>query len=157
MLKKVSRRFLSSTKLLSALDSQVYILLLAILIGILGGYGAVLFRYLIKGLQYLFYQNTGDILLFADTIPAFMLILMPCLGGLIVGLIIAKDVASTGVVTVKPSDNIQVALHKMSSKGISQIPVVGDGDETLLIGTLRQKDVIAAYEKEIVRREIRTK
>jgi len=61
-------------------------LLIAIVIGILGGYGAVLFRFIIKLMQYLFYHNSSDILMFAQDTPFYILIGMPALGGLIVGL-----------------------------------------------------------------------
>jgi CIC family chloride channel protein len=44
----------------------------------------------------------------------------------------------------------------MSQWGISQLPVVdGEGGEQV-IGVLRQKDVIAAYDKAVIRREIET-
>ena len=68
---------------------NVKYLFLAILIGVLAGYGAVLFKYLLKSVQWVFYQNTGDILFFADTIPLWMKIVMPTVGGLVVGLIVS--------------------------------------------------------------------
>lgn len=71
-------------------------------------------------------------------------------------LIIAKDVATTNPVTVQSTDNIQHALKLMSKWGISQLPVVdGQGKKTVL-GVLREKDVVAAYDKAIIRREIET-
>ncbi|MBW2204495.1 MAG: hypothetical protein JRF52_10470, partial [Deltaproteobacteria bacterium] len=39
------------------LDRHISSLLMAIAIGILSGYGAVLFRFAIQGAQYAFYQN----------------------------------------------------------------------------------------------------
>lgn len=68
---------------------NVKYLFLAILIGVLAGYGAVLFKYLLKSVQWVFYQNTGDILFFADTIPLWMKIVMPTVGGLVVGLVVS--------------------------------------------------------------------
>ncbi|MEN8212653.1 MAG: hypothetical protein ABFR31_13110, partial [Thermodesulfobacteriota bacterium] len=38
------------------------VLLLALIIGVLGGYGAVLFRFIIKGVQFAFYQHSVDFL-----------------------------------------------------------------------------------------------
>ena len=55
-------------------DRHIPSLIMAIFIGVLGGYGAVLFRYVIKGAQYAFYQDTGDILGFAHTLPSYLLI-----------------------------------------------------------------------------------
>lgn len=69
-------------------------------------------------------------------------------------LIIAKDVATTNVVTVGEDDNIQVAMSLMGNRGISQLPVTGGGDGRKLIGTLREKDVIAAYDNAVIRHEI---
>jgi CIC family chloride channel protein len=85
---------------LSVTDSQISMLLIAILIGILGGYGAVLFRFVIKLMQYLFYRNSADILTFAQDTPFFILIGMPTLGGLVVGLAVhfgAREAKGHGV------------------------------------------------------------
>lgn len=67
---------------------NVQYLFLAILIGVLAGYGAVLFKYALKAMQWVFYQNTGDILFFADTIPLWMKIVMPAAGGVVVGVVV---------------------------------------------------------------------
>ncbi|MBW1957870.1 MAG: chloride channel protein [Deltaproteobacteria bacterium] len=66
----------------------------------------------------------------------------------------ARDIATTDVITVTPADNIQVALQLMSSKGISQLPVVKEKNSRDLIGDLREKDLLAAYDKAVLRREI---
>jgi CIC family chloride channel protein len=82
------------------LNPHIYLSILAIAIGFLGGYGALLFRYAIKGAQYLFYQNSDDILTFAHTLPIYLTILMPALGGLIVGPLVylgAKETKGHGV------------------------------------------------------------
>jgi len=60
----------------------------AILIGILGGYGAVLFRFAIRAFQWLFYGNADDILTFAGGLPVWAIVGMPALGGLAVGLLV---------------------------------------------------------------------
>jgi chloride channel protein, CIC family len=69
-------------------NKHVAILPPAILIGILGGYGAVLFRFAIRSFQGLFYGNPEDILTFAAGLPAWMVLGVPAFGGLIVGLLI---------------------------------------------------------------------
>jgi len=68
---------------------NIQYLFLAILIGVLAGYGAVLFKYILKSMQWVFYQNTDDMMLFADTIPFWMKIVMPAAGGLVVGLVVS--------------------------------------------------------------------
>ncbi len=69
-------------------------------------------------------------------------------------LVVAKDVATEDVKTVQAHDSILTALQTMSSLGISQLPVVGGENGKKVIGILRDKDVIAAYDKAIIRREI---
>jgi len=68
-------------------------------------------------------------------------------------LIVAKDVASTDLLTITPEDNLLDALHKISRKGISQLPVVEVSNSKKLIGTLRHKDILSAYDNIIQKRE----
>jgi CIC family chloride channel protein len=68
--------------------------------------------------------------------------------------IVARDIATTDVITVTPADNIQVALQLMSSKGISQLPVVKEKNSRDLVGNLREKDLLMAYDKAVLQREI---
>ncbi len=70
------------------LDERILTLILAAFIGFLSGYGAVLFRLLIKVTQYIFYGHTGDILSFSHALPLYTIVGIPCLGGLMVGLIV---------------------------------------------------------------------
>jgi CIC family chloride channel protein len=86
MLKKLAH---SQTIMLYAFGRHIRILLLAIIIGAVGGYGAVLFRYTIKLIQFLFYQNKADILTFAASIPVYLKVGLPTLGGLIVGILVS--------------------------------------------------------------------
>jgi CIC family chloride channel protein len=70
------------------LEEHLTLYLLAIAVGILGGYGAILFRVLIKVSQFIFYQNSNDFLSFAHSVPFYLKVLIPALGGLVVGLIV---------------------------------------------------------------------
>lgn len=79
--KKVLKRY--------RIDERILTLLIAALIGLLSGYGAVLFRLLIKVTQYAFYRNTSDILTFSHSLPLSIIIGIPCLGGLLVGIIVS--------------------------------------------------------------------
>lgn len=110
------------------LNQHVYLSLIAIFIGILGGYGAILFRLAIKATQYLFYHNTNDILTFADTLPAYLTIGLPALGGLIVGPLVyfgAREAKGHGVPEVMEAVAIRggrirprVALVKILASAI---------------------------------------
>jgi CIC family chloride channel protein len=111
------------------LNQHVYLSLLAIMIGVLGGYGAVLFRFAIKAAQYGFYQNTSDILTFAHTLSPYLKIGLPALGGLLVGPIIyfgAHEAKGHGVPEVMEAVALRggrirsrVALVKILASGIS--------------------------------------
>ncbi|MGE4192300.1 MAG: chloride channel protein [Pseudodesulfovibrio sp.] len=68
---------------------NVRFLFLAVLIGGLAGYGAVLFKLILKYMQWVFYRNTGDWLTFAESVPLWMKIAMPTVGGLVVGLVVS--------------------------------------------------------------------
>jgi len=68
--------------------------------------------------------------------------------------VIAKNIATSEVFTVRASDNVQLALERMGRRGISQLPVVAEDSAIKVIGTVNKKDVLAAYEKTVVRREI---
>ncbi|UZP66506.1 chloride channel protein [Desulfovibrio mangrovi] len=75
---------------LSRLDKHLPLLLLAICVGVLAGYGAVLFRFVIKGVQYTFYQNAEDFLSFSHTVPWYLKLILPAAGGLIVGFLVSR-------------------------------------------------------------------
>jgi CIC family chloride channel protein len=102
--------------------------LIAIVIGILGGYGAILFRLAIKATQYLFYHNTNDILTFAGKLPAYLIVGLPALGGLIIGPLIyfgAREAKGPGIPEVMEAVAIRggyirprVALVKILASAI---------------------------------------
>ncbi len=81
-------------------------LLLAVIIGIVGGYGAVGFRYAIMGVQKLFYGAVEPGFMFILDLPWFLILLIPVLGGLIVGPIVtflASEAKGHGVPEVMAS------------------------------------------------------
>lgn len=95
--------------------------ILAICIGALGGLGAILFRFLIKLFQALFYQNTADFITFAASVPLHLKILLPLLGGLLVGPIIffiAPEAKGSGI------SEIMEALSFRGGKIRSRLTVV---------------------------------
>jgi CIC family chloride channel protein len=81
-------------------DEYLFLSIIAILIGILGGYGAVLFRHAIMFTQSLFYGSSLDFPQIAEQIPWFTKLICPALGGAIVGAIIyfwAREAKGTGI------------------------------------------------------------
>jgi CIC family chloride channel protein len=67
-------------------------------------------------------------------------------------LIIARDIATTCLQTVQANDSIQHALHTMAVRGISQLPVIDESGR--LQGTIRERDVVTAYDKAVVQRQL---
>jgi len=89
---------------------QMYMVLVSIGIGLLGGLGAVAFRELIRIGQQLFWHMGEYNLAYIRGLPIWWKILAPAVGGLIVGLIIhyfAREAKGHGVPEVMES----VALH----------------------------------------------
>ncbi len=73
---------------------------LAVVVGIIGGYGAILFRYAILFFRKLFYGQTTDFLALLAQLPWYKYLIIPSLGGLIIGPIIyflARETKGHGV------------------------------------------------------------
>lgn len=72
-------------------------LILAVLVGLVSGLGAVVFRWLIKSFQSLFFDSGGQLLSF---LGQYYVILVPVVGGLLVGALIyffAREARGHGV------------------------------------------------------------
>ena len=110
-MKTFSRRFqalslsvgqrLSSSFLQFRGTEHTFMVIVAAIIGVLGGLGAVSIQFLIKLFQDLFWGNGGDVTLaYLETVPLYMKILIPVVGSAIVGLIIhffSKEAKGHGV------------------------------------------------------------
>lgn len=75
------RRFLERLDV----NEHLFISIVAVLIGVLGGYGAVLFRTAIQLFQTVFYGTPQDFLEIASSLPWYVKLLLPALGGAVVG------------------------------------------------------------------------
>ena len=65
-------------------------------------------------------------------------------------LIVAKEVATSPVVTVTPLEDAETALRKMGKTGVSQLPVVDVHNPRRVIGVIHEKDITAAYDRETI-------
>jgi CIC family chloride channel protein len=73
---------------------------LAVFIGVLGGFGAIGFRWLIGTFQRIFYGTGEDLLTVVSTIPWYWKILIPAIGGSVVGpliFLLAREAKGHGV------------------------------------------------------------
>ena len=112
---------------------QIFMVLSAIAIGILGAYGAILFRYLIKLAHRFFFLTDSYSLDWVLGLPWWQKLLMPAIGGLLVGPIVhffAREVRGSGIPEVMES----VALHGGSirprvviAKAIAAALTIGSG------------------------------
>ena len=81
------------------MTEHTFVILVAILIGLLGGYGAVLINHSIRFFQYGFWQGELN-LETIKTVPWYLKIIVPTFGGIVVGLVIryvAKEAKGHGV------------------------------------------------------------
>lgn len=81
-------------------SEQIFIIIVAVIIGIMGGFGAAGFRYMIRTVQRIAYGDWTYTLDLVHSIPWQIKIIIPAAGGLIVGLVIyffAREVKGHGV------------------------------------------------------------
>ncbi|MEJ2182101.1 MAG: chloride channel protein [Nitrospirota bacterium] len=69
------------------------------------------------------------------------------------GIVKAGELATEDVITLRPEDDLNTAMENFAVKDIEEIPVVSGDDSRKVIGMLRRMDVIAAYKKEVLKRE----
>ncbi len=60
-------------------------------------------------------------------------------------LIVAADIASQPVLTVRPDDDLHTALRRFTQKNIDYLPIVSEEAPKRVIGMLNRRDVIATY------------
>lgn len=65
-------------------------------------------------------------------------------------LLIAKDIATTGVMAVTMDDTLNTALKIMADVNVRELPVVAKDDPRKIISIVSRKDITRAYHKEIV-------
>jgi CIC family chloride channel protein len=87
--------------------------LLAVLVGLAGGFGAVGFRYLINFFQSLAYGSDGNLLDLVQSIPWYLRVSIPGFGGLVVGPLVyflAREAKGHGVPEVMESVALKSGL-----------------------------------------------
>lgn len=69
-------------------------------------------------------------------------------------LVIADDLATRKLITTTPDETLYDAIKKMDSAGVRQLPVVDPRNPTKLIGMITRKDIVSAYNREMVMRGV---
>lgn len=69
------------------------------------------------------------------------------------GLVIARDVGTTDdLLTVFPHDDLCTVFERFAQKDIEELPVVDPREPRRVVGMVSHKDVLAAYNRELLRR-----
>jgi CIC family chloride channel protein len=68
--------------------------------------------------------------------------------------VVAADLLETGRPTLRESDDLDSALQLLSSTGVAELAVVAEDDPTRLIGALHERDVLEAYHREMLERDL---
>lgn len=79
------------------------VLFMALLVGILGGCGAIVFSNMIEWVQWFFYQDGHDSMIFYESIPFWRRLVMPACGGLLAATVVylgAREAKGHGVAEV---------------------------------------------------------
>jgi CIC family chloride channel protein len=69
-------------------------------------------------------------------------------------LVVAKDLATTRVVTVSLDDSLYDALEKITLHDFSILPVVHPEDTEQLAGVLSRRDIMSAYTSAVIRKSV---
>lgn len=65
-------------------------------------------------------------------------------------LVLARDIATMNPVFLTPEETLHDVLVKFGYRNVSQLPVVSDLHSRTLIGVLKQKDILEAYQRRIL-------
>lgn len=65
----------------------------------------------------------------------------------------ASDVMTTNFLSVMPDDDLNVALKKFTALNIDELPVLAPHEQGKLVGMLRRKETIGAYNRQLASRQ----
>jgi CIC family chloride channel protein len=69
-------------------------------------------------------------------------------------LVVARDLATTDLVTISMEDNLWTALEKISAKDFAVLPVVSAQEPGKLEGVVSRRDIIGAYNKAVLKKSL---
>ena len=68
--------------------------------------------------------------------------------------VVAQDITTPNLVSVKDDDRLDFVMKEFSRENIDEIPVVSSEDPRKILGTIWIIDIISAYNKEILKRDL---
>jgi CIC family chloride channel protein len=124
-----------AVKVINSLTESEYTIttFLGIIIGLLGGFGAVGFRYLIQMFQGIFYGTGPDLVEIVSSIPWYWKVLIPAIGGSIIGPLIyflAREAKGHGVPEVMEAVAIRSGIIRkrlVIVKSLASAICIGSG------------------------------
>jgi CIC family chloride channel protein len=69
-------------------------------------------------------------------------------------LVVARDLATTDLVTITMEDDLWTALEKISAKDFAVLPVVSAQTPNKLEGVISRRDIIGAYNKAVLKKSL---
>ncbi|HDM32412.1 MAG TPA: CBS domain-containing protein, partial [Deltaproteobacteria bacterium] len=72
---------------------------------------------------------------------------------ILANLVIASDIATEDVITVRPDDDLSSVLRKFSLKDLEELPVVDPVNPRKVIGMISRRDLINAYNQRVTIKE----
>jgi len=69
-------------------------------------------------------------------------------------LIVAHDISTPSLLVVNENDHLDSVMKEFSKENIGEIPVISSRNSAEILGTIWRIDVIAAYNKEILKRDL---
>jgi len=69
-------------------------------------------------------------------------------------LVVAKDIATSKVVTVSMDDNLYDAMERITLRDYSILPVVSSYNSSQLQGTLTRRDIISIYNQALIKKSV---
>lgn len=68
-------------------------------------------------------------------------------------LVMMSDIATSDIIVITASDDLNSVLQKFTIKNIDSLPVVNEADHSILLGMLNRREVIAFYNQQIRERK----
>jgi CIC family chloride channel protein len=69
-------------------------------------------------------------------------------------LIVARDIATRGVITVYPDDSLFTAFERIAAKDYSTLPVVSRENPNRLLGVVTRRDILGAYNNAVIKKPL---
>lgn len=68
--------------------------------------------------------------------------------------VLARDIADTRIITIKRSDDLDLALKISTKADLEEIPVVDEFDNSKIIGYITRQDILDAYNRESIKHDL---